>query len=406
MERRVVITGVGLITPGGDLAHVWDTLLDGQSMAQHITSFDASVYLNDHAGIIDETDAFSPFSSRLLKRMDRFGCLTMAAAHQALQDSGLDIDLLERSTVGTYIGNMYGGWGITDPSLRRLLIEGYREVSPYVASAWFPTAPQGQIAIHWGFKGFGKTVIADTASSALSIGYAARAIQEGRANVMIAGGAESPITPYTYTFCERSGRVSPNSYQVFDAESSGFLVGEGAVLVVLEEMEAALQRHAHIYAEIAGWATGYLPQFDTPWHDEGKRFTRLIWQALEDAKTPADDIDYIGLDAQGCVEADNSEALALERVFGAVSSPAATTCKPVLTHLLGAAAAAELVTALLAMQQNIIPPVTASSMRNDALSLNLIAEQPRQVNVQTALINARGADGVQAAIVLKKVQMN
>ncbi|MBV9689563.1 MAG: hypothetical protein JO202_07615, partial [Ktedonobacteraceae bacterium] len=337
MKRKAVITGIGLITPGGiTLPEVWETLLRGQSTARPIDIFDVAPYPVTKAGIVEDRDIFEPFPARSLKRMDRFCSLAMAATHRALQDSGIDLQKIEPSSAGVYIGNMYGGWGVTDPSLRRLLTNGYREVSPYVASAWFPTAPQGQITIHWGLEGYSKTIIADTASSALAIGYAAQAIEEERADVMLAGGAESPITPYTYSFCVRSGRLNPAGYRFFDPEGTGFLVGEGAVILVLEELRAAQQRHAHIYAEVAGWATCYLPRANSLWSDEGKRFSRLITQALDNAQVTPDEIDYLGLDAQGILVADSAEAQAVGRAFATSSQqPLATTCKPTLTHLLG-----------------------------------------------------------------------
>jgi 3-oxoacyl-[acyl-carrier-protein] synthase II len=404
MQRKVAITGIGLVTPGGTLPSVWDTLLRGQSTAREIDTFDISSYPVRHAGIVDNGDMFAPFSPRLLKRMDRFCCLAMVAAQQALQDSGLELETLDHSSIGTYIGNMYGGWGMTDPSLRNLLRRGYREVSPYVASAWFPTAPQGQITIHWGLKGYSKTIVADTASSALAIGYAARLIQQGRAEVMVAGGAEAPITPYTYTFCTRSNRLSPTGYQIFDPLGAGFLVGEGAVLLVLEEFTAAQRRGAHIYAELAGWATGYHPHEDDPWNDEGQHFSRIVRQALNNAGIHSGGVDYIGLDAQGLFRADNTEAQALAQALGSdLQEAAVTTCKPTLTHLLGAGAAAEIATALLAIQQKVIPPIAENIVADRACPLNLVTHTPYQTSVKTALVNARGTDGVQTAVVLKAV---
>ncbi len=403
MERKAVVTGIGLITPGGTLSDVWETLLRGQSMASSIATFDASLYPTSKAGIVEDEAIFAPFSPRLLKRMDRFSCLAMAAAHQALQDSGLDIQEAERISAGTYIGNMYGGWGVTDPGLRNLLRKGYKEVSPYIASAWFPTAPQGQITIQWGLGGYSKTIVADTASSMLAIGYAARAVEEGRADLMLAGGAEAPITPYTYSFCARSGRLSSTKYQVFDSEGTGFQVGEGAVILVLEELRAAQRRHAHVYGEIAGWATGYLPQQNNPWSDEGKRLARVIEQAFEYAAVNPDTIDYLGLDAQGLCIADRAEAQAIARVFEKTDQrPVATTCKPTLTHLLGAGAGLEVATALLAMHHGVIPPIAGDPSPQEAHPSDLVVGEPRKRSVRTALILARGADGVQSALVLKK----
>lgn len=404
MRRRVVITGIGLVTPGGTLSNVWDTLLLGQSIAQEIETFDASLYPVRNAGIIENKEIFSSFSPRLLKRMDRFCALAMVAADQALKDSALDIQQLDRLNVGTYIGNMYGGWDVAELALRNLLRKGYRDVGPYVVSAWFPTAPQGQITINWGFQGFSKTIVADTASSALAIGYAARLIEEGRAEIMLAGGAEAPITPYTYTFCTRSNRLSPTGYHVFDPQGAGILIGEGAVILVLEEFTAAQKRGAHIYAELAGWATGYLPRMDNPWSDGGQRLSRVIKQALDNADIGPGDVDYIGLDAQGFPEADDAEAQALVQALGAdLHQAVATTCKPTLTHLLGASAASEIATALLSFRHGVVPPIAQGAAFDKEYSLNLIVDAPYQKQSKVALVNARGVDGVQSAMLLKAV---
>jgi 3-oxoacyl-[acyl-carrier-protein] synthase II len=400
MERKAVITGIGLITPGGTLSNVWETLLCGQSVASPIETFDTSLYPTSKAGIVTDSAIFASFSPRLLKRMDRFACLALAATQQALQDSGLDdVSEAERQSVGVYMGNMYAGWGILNPDLHKR----YRDISPYAASGWFPTASQGQMTIQWELGGYSKSIVADTASSLLAIGYAARAIEEGRANIMLAGGAEAPITPFTYSCCVRSGRLSPDGYHVFDPEGKGFLVGEGAIVLVLEELRAAQQRHARIYAEIAGWATGYLPQQHGPWSDEGKRLSRVIAQALKNAATTPDTVDYLGLDAQGLFAADRVEAQAIAYTFEtAGQQPVVTTCKPTLTHLLGAAAGTEIATALLAMHHEVIPPIAGYPSHQSAYPLELVVGKPREHSIHTALILARGTDGVQSAIVLKK----
>ncbi len=410
--RRAVITGIGMVTPGGTLSTTWDAVRAGISTSQLFQPPDMHLDRPHRVGLVEDGDLFESFSPRLLKRMDRFCCLAIAAAQQALQDSKLDLEALDHQASGVYVGNMYGGWSVTDPSLRNLLRQGYRTVSPYVASAWFPTAPQGQITIRWNLHGYSKTVIADTASSALATGYAARAIQEGRAEVMLAGGAESPITPYTYSFCVRSGRLNPDGYRIFDPQGCGFQVGEGAVMLVLEELEAARGRGAHIYAELAGWSTGFQPCRSpgvqdggngSPWHTSGG-MARVIHQALVQAGVAPQQLDYIGLDAQGVQEADDAEAEALALALGPEHERIpATTCKPTLTHLLGAGASAEIAIALLAMQQGEIPPIAGGEIRDQTCPLQLVMDGVRQADIRTALVNARGADGVQAALVFRSV---
>src|ERR1700730_4277248 len=257
MPRRVVVTGIGMVTPRGmHPGPLWERLCQGSPGGAAIRRFDATPFTVSEAGEVDE-DLPLPLPPRLTKRMDRYCVLAMAAAQLALDDSALDVATEDPDGVGISIGNMYGGWGITDPSLRGLLQEGYASVSPYVASAWFPTAPQGQMSIFWGLRGYAKTIAADAAGGAAAIGYAARAIQDGHADVMLAGGAEAPVTPYAYAFCQVSG-VMGDAYRPFDRRAEGFRVGEGAAILILEEEERAAARGARTYGEVAGWSTGHV----------------------------------------------------------------------------------------------------------------------------------------------------
>src|SRR5437660_6627487 len=172
MPRSVVVTGIGMVTPGGmHPGPLWERLRRGSPGGGAITRFDPAPFSVSEAGEVDE-DLPLPLPPRLTKRMDRYCVLAMAAAQLALDDSALDVAMEDPARIGISIGNMYGGWGITDSSLRGLLQEGYASVSPYVASAWFPTAPQGQMSIFWGLRGYAKTIAADTASGAAAIGYA------------------------------------------------------------------------------------------------------------------------------------------------------------------------------------------------------------------------------------------
>jgi 3-oxoacyl-[acyl-carrier-protein] synthase II len=402
-KRRVAVTGIGIKTPAGaNRKEVWEHVHAGRTAAKPIDRFDAASFAAGHAGTVKES-VFEGMPPRLLKRMDRFSRLAMSAAEEALNDSGLGLDSVDRETVGVYMGNMYGGWEITDPSLRNLLRVGYQDVSPYVASAWFPTAAQGQITIHWQLKGHSKTVAADTASSALSIGYAMRAIQDGRASVMFCGGAEAPVTPYAYTFCSRSGRLDPDGYRPFDRRSNGYQVGEGAAILVLEELDAARSRGAHIYGEIAGFAVGHSRADGCLSPNGGAALSRVITEALAEAGAASADLDYVGLDAQGTPEADEGEACAVALALGeCLAVPACTTAKPSVTHLLGAAAGVEVATGLLAMAHGEVPPVAGlEEPRPGGAQLRLVTGSASAEPVKIALVNARGVDGTHAALVLR-----
>jgi 3-oxoacyl-[acyl-carrier-protein] synthase II len=399
MPRSVVVTGIGMVTPGGmHPGSLWEHLRQGRPGGGAISRFDPAPFLVSEAGEIVEGLPL-PFSPRLTKRMDRYCVLAMAAAQLALDDSALDLATEDPARIGISFGNMYGGWGITDPSLRGLLQEGYASVSPYVASAWFPTAPQGQMSIFWGLRGYAKTVAADTASGAAAIGYAARAIQDGQADVILAGGAEAPVTPYTYAFCQVSGRMG-SAYRPFDRRAEGFRVGEGAAVLILEEAQRAAARGAKVYGEVAAWRAGHVGGPEA-WPDGDRRLSEVVEEALGEAGLPASCLDYVGLDAQGDRRADRAEAAALVDAGGGELRARCTTCKPGLTNLLGAAAAAEVAVALLAMERGETPPIAGCDEPDPGCALDLVTGGCRTAPLRTALVVARGADGVRGALVLK-----
>ncbi|MDQ8705982.1 beta-ketoacyl synthase N-terminal-like domain-containing protein [Streptomyces sp. LHD-70] len=407
--RKVVITGVGLVLPSaGNTEEFWDLLTSGRTATTPIDRFPAGEYAGGHAGVVDDT-ALSAIPLRQRKRMDRFCALAMAAAHSALDDAGLAEEAggpsesaaaVERT--GVYLGNMYGGWEITEPSMRKLCQIGYGGVSPYIASAWFPTAPQGQISINWGFKGFSKTVAADTASGSVAVGYAARAVAEGRADVMLAGGAEAPVTPYTYTFCHTSGRLTDGEYRPFGEGADGYRVGEGGVVFVLEAEESALARGARPLAEIAGFATGHAVGDDVFGTAGAEVMAHVAATALKEAGVEAGELGVVGLDAQGESAADATEVAALRTLLGdAAGQVPCTTAKPATGHLLGAAPVVDLLAGLLAIRKGAVPPVAAPDAA--ATGLDVVTGAARERAVRSALVNARGADGTVAALALKAI---
>jgi 3-oxoacyl-[acyl-carrier-protein] synthase II len=367
------------VLPGADdLDELAVAAAEDRSAIAPIDRFDTTGHASDAAAVVDD-EQLTAFPARLRKRMDRFCTLSMVAARRALDGAGLLTDDGKRLTAdpertGVYVGNMYGGWGITEESARELHQIGYRGVSPYVASAWFPTAAQGQISIYWGLRGFSKTVVADTASGALAVGYAADAIRQGRADVMLAGGAEAPVTPYTHTFCTKSGRLSATGYRPFDASADGFQVGEGGVIFVLESLEHARRRSADIIAEVAGFSVGHARSEDVFGPGGSEVLARVGATALHDAGCGPQELDYVGLDAQGRRDADLAEESAMRGLLGErAATLTQRTVKPATGHLLGAAAATEVAGAVQA--------VTTGS--------------------RAALVNARGEDGTVACCVLR-----
>lgn len=257
MTRRVVITGIGVVAPSGvGKTDFWNGMKEGTSFVTPISKFDASRYPSRIAGEVKELKIPESFSKRLLKKLDRFSHMALVATDLALKDGKLDLAAEDLTRAGVFVGNALGGWQYAETELRDLYVEGIEGVSPYQATAWFPAAPQGQISIHYGLKGYSKTVISDRASSLMALGYAARTIKKGNVDIVVAGGTEAPVTPYALLCCNTNGSLStrneeaPSAYRPFDGTRDGFVIGEGAGIVVLEEMEHALKRGApHLWRD-------------------------------------------------------------------------------------------------------------------------------------------------------------
>lgn len=394
-----VITGMGLALPGAsDADQLWRAVTEERSAVRPIERFATDSYPCPNAGFLaedTERETIGTFTPRVRKRMDRFCQLALSAAQCAQRDAGL-APSEDADRTGVYVGNMFGGWEITEPSLRGLLKVDYTGVSPHIASAWFPTAPQGQITIGNGLTGFSKTLVADSASAALAIGYGARAVAEGRADVLLAGGAEAPVTPYAYTFCTTSGRLSPTgSYRPGDAAADGLCVGEGAVMLVVERAETARARGAVPLAELAGFAVRHVPQDEVFGPAGTSALAAALTAALNEAG--ADRVDCVALDGQGTLAADASELSAVHSVLGPVPL---TTAKPVTGNLLGAAPAVDAAVALLSLRHGTIPPVAGCRRPQDA---GIVVGAPRKTPLRTVALLARGADGTIAASVLRSV---
>jgi len=401
MSTNVVMTGLGLVLPGaGTPEEFWSLARSQHSQIRPITRFDPTGHANGEAGQVADTQ-LAMFNARLRKRMDRFCTMAMVATRSALADAGLQ-DGADAETTGVYIGNMFAGWEIAEPSMRRLCQIGYTGVSPFIASAWFPTAPQGQISIHWGFRGFSKTISADTASGAVAFGYAARAISEGRADVVLAGGAEAPVTPYSSTFTSTSGRVTPGSYRPFTSAGAGFQVGEGSVIFVLESRAHAEARGARILAEVGGFATGHAHSCEVLGTEGGEALTAVAGDALAQAGVAPEEIDYVGLDAQGTNAADAGEAAAVRALLGSRADDVpCSTVKPLTGHLLGAAPAVDLAAAVLTLGRSQVPLLTDQTSDYGLRLATDAGTSATNGPVRTALVNARGADGTVTSCVLQ-----
>ncbi|MEW6101296.1 MAG: beta-ketoacyl-[acyl-carrier-protein] synthase family protein [Candidatus Omnitrophota bacterium] len=406
---KIAITGLGVVSPSGiDKRSFWANIKSGRSFIKKITRFDASKYPSHIAGQIEELEKYSNISERLLKKIDAFSHMALIASELALQDAGINIKDEDPNLVGIFLGNAIGGWLYAETELRDLYIEGREGVSPYMASAWFPAAPQGQVSIYYGIKGFSKTVVADRASSLMAIGYARKVLLKDKLNMILAGGMEAPVTPYALLCCNTYGGLSTensqpeSSYRPFDKKRAGFVIAEGAGIAVMEPIERAKKRNANILARILGYGTTCDGKDRINPEKEGLQLSRAINMALRDAQISSDEIDYISLDGLALDIWDDSEIKALERVFKGRLKDIPISCpKSMFGNLLGASGAIDLIITILAMQNSLIPP-TVNLNEPKITGLNYIKETT-PCNINKALVISRGRGGINAALVVGKV---
>jgi len=407
--EKVAVTGLGIVAPSGiGRRQFWANIKAGRPFIKEITRFDASRYPSHIAGQIDELEKYSHVSERLLKKIDAFSHMALIASEMALQDAGIDIKKEDPNLVGIFLGNAIGGWLYAETELRDLYIEGREGVSPYMASAWFPAAPQGQVSIYYGIKGFSKTVVADRASSIEAIGYARKTLNKGKLNVILGGGMEAPVTPYALLCCNTYGGLSTDNdhpesaYRPFDKKRNGFVIGEGAGIVVMEPKERASARGANIAAYISGYGTscdGYNRINPDP---KGLQLARAIKMAISDAAISQDGIDYISLDGLAVNVWDNSEIEAIKKVFGMRLKDVPVSCpKSMFGNLLGASGAVDLITTILAMENSLVPPTI--NLDNPVYpGLNYITKEAKEYKINKALVISRGRGGINSVLVIEK----
>jgi 3-oxoacyl-(acyl-carrier-protein) synthase len=420
MTAKVVVTGMGVISPYGVGSEVlWDKLMAGETGLKALTSFDTAHVQCKVGGQFTEFRPESYLSPRIVRKVDRFSTMGLIAAQQALQDAGLLLDDTKPTwsqqdhggdRVGITVGNNLGGWEFAERELRNLWRTGPREVSPYMATAWFPAAVQGNISIHFGIKGIGRTFLSDRASGALALIHAADCLLRGRVDVMLAGGSEAPFSPYAALCYETSGLMSTqatdgvtDSYRPFDRTHDGLVSAEGAAFFVLERAEDALRRGVKVYAEFAGWATshdGY--DFVQPAPD-GHRFASAMAQAMQQAGVKPAALDCLFAAGSAVPAEDIAETRAIHLALGdAASHVPVSTPKSAFGNLFGAAMPMDMAIALLSMQQKVIPATLHFDQPAPACDLDHVPRVPRRVDrLDTCLLNARGMGGSNAAVLLR-----
>ncbi len=408
--NKIAITGLGLVSPSGiDKRKFWANVSHGRSAVKRIERFDASRYPSHIAGQVHELDAYSNVSSRLLKKIDLFSHLALVASEMAIEDAKLDLSKENLKRAGIFMGNAIGGWLYAETELRDLYMEGREGVSPFMASAWFPAAPQGQISIHYQIKGYSKTVVADRASSLMAIGYAARNLVRDNNDFILAGGMEAPVTPYALLCCNTSGQLSQNNdaaetaYKPFDKNRDGFAIAEWAGIFILESPSRAQARNVPVYGYISGYATTTDGVDRIEPAGDGVQLARAIRMALEDAELEPAQIDYICADGAGTQIGDVSETRAIKQIFNGhskkipVSAPKAT-----FGNMLGACGALDTITTLLAMEHNVVPPTINYKNPDPDCDLDYCPNHSQSKEIKNALVINRGRGGINCVLVLQK----
>jgi len=408
--EKIAITGLGVVSPSGiDKRKFWANIKAGRSAIKEIDRFDASKYPSHIAGHVHELDAYSNVSSRLLKKIDLFAHMALVASEMAINDANLDLDKEDLKRAGIFMGNAIGGWLYAETELRDLYLEGREGVSPFMASAWFPAAPQGQVSIKYGIKGMSKTVVADRASSLMAIGYGARTLGRNKDDFILAGGMEAPVSPYGLLCCNTSSMLTKRNaepktaYRPYDKTSDGFAIAEGAGIIILEPQKRAQKRAPHIYANIIGYATTTDGVDRIEPSEDAKELANCIRMALDDADLGPEDIDYICSDGAAVRNWDVSETKAIKKVFdGKAKHVPVSAPKSIFGNMLGASGALDVITTVLAMEHNMVPPMINCKTPHPECDLDYCPNQAQLKEITNALIINRGRGGINTVLVLQK----
>ncbi len=409
--RRVVVTGLGAVTPiGNNVKDFWSNLVAGVSGIDVIKRFDP-VAIGLPVIIAGEVKNLNPeqfLDSKELKRMSDFVKFAVIAAKEAIQDSGLELDKIDLTKAGVIVGTGIGGLRDIEEQQKVVMEKGVRRVSPFFIPSGISNMASGYISIEFGFKGPNSCVVTACATGTHSIGDAFKIIQRGDADIMIAGGTESAITPLGIAgFANMKALSTRNNKpqkasRPFDAERDGFVMGEGAGILVLEELEHAKKRGAKIYAEVVGYGlTGDAYHITAPCADaDGAK--RVIMMALNDARVNPDEVDYINAHGTSTPLNDKIETLAIKEVFkDHAYKLKVSSNKSMIGHLLGAAGAVEAVATVLTIKNGVIPPTINYEHPDPECDLDYVPNKAIEYPVKVAISNSFGFGGTNACLAFK-----
>jgi len=408
--RRVVVTGIGALTPVGNTAEeFWASLTQGRSGVGPITKFDATGYPTRIAGEIRNFDEAKYIDKKESRRLDPYLKYAIATSAMAVEDAALDPKKIDGTRFGVLIGSGIGGITTLIEGEETRKTKGFDRVSPFMIPMLIVNMAPGLVSMRFGAKGPNTSIVTACASGNHAIGDAARLIERGDADVMIAGGAEAIIVPITIAgFCSMKAMSTRNdepekASRPFDAARDGFVCGEGAGIVILESLEHAVRRDARIYAEVVGYGLTADAHHMTAPDPEGDGATRAMQLALNDAGIAPSAIGYINAHGTSTPYNDKFETLAIKRVFGDDARRlAVSSTKSMTGHLLGAAGGIEAVATVLALHHGMLPPTINYETPDPECDLDYVPNQARKVDVEYAMSNAFGFGGTNATLAFRK----
>lgn len=410
-QRRVVVTGMGTLTPLGlNVKDSWEKAINAQSGIGKIEAFDTENYAVKFAGEVKGFDPEAYVPKKEIKKMDRFIPLSLGATEMAIQDSGLELDKLNMQRVGVLIGVGLGGLPFIEQQHQILMERGPSRVSPFFIPSTISNLAPGHISMKYGFQGPNFTLTSACASGAHAIGEAAKYIRDGHCDVMVAGGSESVVCPmaiagFTAMKALSTRNDSPQSAsRPFDKTRDGFVLSEGAATLILEDYEVAKKRGARIYAEVLGYGLSSDAYHMTTPAPEGRGAALSMKIALEDAEINPEDIQYINAHGTSTPTGDEIESVAIESVFGNHAKDLwVSSTKSVMGHSLGAAGAIESVFSIMALHTGIVPPTANLETPDESCRLDYVPGAAREKALSAVLNNSFGFGGTNSSLIFSKI---
>lgn len=412
MKRRVVVTGMGVVSPvGNGVESYWNSLIAGESGIRPVTKFDTSDCPVKIGGEVKNFDPLEFLDKKELNRLDDFSVFALAAADEAIKDAGLEDGIPDMDRFGVIVGSGIGGIGTLEKQHTRLLNRGSRAVSPFFVPMMISDMAAGHISIRWGLKGPNYCVVSACATGTHALGDAMRLIQYGDADIIIAGGTEATITPISFAgfanlrALSRRNDEPERASRPFDADRDGFVMGEGAGLLILEEIEHAISRGANIYAEISGYGATADAFHVTAPAPGGEGANRAMIRAIKDAGVHPTDVDYINAHGTSTLFNDKNETIAIKDVFGdhAYELNVSST-KSMTGHLLGASGGIEAIACIKSITDGIIPPTINYETPDPECDLNYTPNKAVKKEVNITISNTFGFGGHNGVLLMKRFE--